>query len=304
VWNWSIACLLVGLLVPGCGGPKAALQADNQRLQTQVNELRAQARDQRRTIRDLENQLFLMKDRAETAEVAVGRTGDEPALPVEVLEPVPEPAGGDPDYQVVGVDEDGNEIVYVGEAARDRSVAPRLERYTNEPARDLPPAPAGPPITDSGDRITVTSKVPTIHNQLRRARTGRTDRSGARALYQRHYGALRNGDHAAAIAGFRGFLEAYPEHDYADNAQYWLGEAFYDQRKYKEAMREFRRVVKRYPRGNKVPDALLKIGYCYASLGETAKARDVLAQVARIYPASGAAKLAQRKLGELGGAKE
>lgn len=306
MWKWGITWGAALLLV-GCAGPQTGLKADNQRLQARVGELNAQARRDRGTIRDLENQVFLLEDKVETAQLERLRTA-EPSLPVEVLEPEPitEPSSG-PGYEIVGVDDEGNQIVYVGEAAKDRSITPRLDRYQLEGDDPQPASSArlpDVPVAADDDRIPVTSSVPTIDNQLRQARRApprhaAVNTEDARALYQRYYAALRAGKHTDAIAGFRAFVEQYPQHDYADNAQYWLGEAYYDQKDYKRAMREFRRVVKNHPRGNKVPDSLLKIGYCYAALKEVDKARDVLQQVMRVYPASGPAKLAERRLSEL-----
>lgn len=305
--KWAIAWSFLGLVLSGCGGSATALRSDNVRLQTKVNQLRAQVRSDRNKKRDLENQVFLLRDKMEqekheTADAA------EPPLPVEVLTPDQAPPS-DAGYQVVGVDDEGNQIVYVGDAASDRTVSPRLDKYLDDDTRSSrTPVRSGPPIVDPGadaasDRLRVTASVPTVASQMRHARRRSIEIDGARALYQRQYAALRAGDHASAIAGFRAFLQQYPHSDYADNAQYWLGEAFYDQRQYKLAMREFRRVINNYPRGNKVPDALLKIGFCYAALGETSKARDVLEQVTRVYPASNPGKLAQRRLAELAGGK-
>src|SRR5690606_34317546 len=98
------------------------------------------------------------------------------------------------------------------------------------------------------------------------------------------------------IASLRGFLATHPRHDYADNAQYWLGEAYYAQNDYRQALGEFRIVIETYPRGNKVPDALLKVGYCYQALGQTDKARAVLEQVVNLYPKSEPATLAATRL--------
>src|SRR5690606_19413745 len=84
-----------------------------------------------------------------------------------------------------------------------------------------------------------------------------------KAAYRQALDALRAGKHTEAIDGFRALVAAHPRHDLADNAQYWLGEAFYDQRRYRDALIEFRKVVDNHSRGNKVPDALLKIGYCH-----------------------------------------
>jgi len=58
-------------------------------------------------------------------------------------------------------------------------------------------------------------------------------------------------------------------------------------------------VADNHPQGNKVPDALLKLGYCYSQLGEADKARQVWEQVIRVYPKSNPATLATTKLSEL-----
>ena len=104
----------------------------------------------------------------------------------------------------------------------------------------------------------------------------------------------------AAITALRAFLDAYPRHDLADNAQYWLGEVYYDQKDWARATVEFRAVIERYPKGNKVPDAMLKLGYCFAAVGQPTKARAALEQVISVYPRSQPAQLAARKLEELG----
>jgi len=313
VLHHATAGLALALAVTGCAGPRQNLRSENHQLELTVGDLRAEARRERARVHDLENQVALLQDKLETAQLAAREGVPEPRLPVEVLEPAraAQPPA-DPDYKVVGVDDQGNEIVYVGDAARDTSVTPSMDDYDDAP-RPRPVA-AGPPITEprSGDdRIPVTGAVPTIDDQMRGARAGKPAPRPApvveadpETLYHRHQAALRAGHHAEAIAGFRDFLARFPHHDYADNAQYWLGEAYYDQKQYRQAMAEFRKVVKDYPRGNKVPDALLKVGYCYAALGEQDKARDVLGQVVALYPTSAPARLASQKLAELGGGKE
>jgi tol-pal system protein YbgF len=129
------------------------------------------------------------------------------------------------------------------------------------------------------------------------------DARGARAaqeLYRRALDALTAGQHADAAAGFREFLRLHPAHDFADNAQYWLGECYYDLKDYQTAAREFRRVVDRYPDGNKVADALLKLGYAELALGDEPAGRGTLEKLARQFPKADAAGRAQAKLAELG----
>ncbi|HEY2902726.1 MAG TPA: tol-pal system protein YbgF [Polyangia bacterium] len=117
-------------------------------------------------------------------------------------------------------------------------------------------------------------------------------------IYRDALEALRAGHHAAALAGFRRFLDRYPVHDYADNAQYWIGECYYDLRQYQAATREFRAVIERYPRGNKVPDAMLKLGFSHLALGQTADGRQVLDSLVHAFPKHEAATLATARLTE------
>ena len=95
-------------------------------------------------------------------------------------------------------------------------------------------------------------------------------------------------------------MQRYPGHDLADNAQYWLGEAFYDRKDFTRALAEFRATVDRFPGGNKVPDAMLKMGYCYLAMGQDDKARFTLQQVVAIYPGGEPALLAQQRLEHIG----
>lgn len=118
-------------------------------------------------------------------------------------------------------------------------------------------------------------------------------------LYRQALDALRAGDHKAAVEKFRHFVAKHPSHDYADNAQYWLGECFYDQKNYGEAIVEFRTVVEKFAGGNKVPDALLKMGFSHLLRGESAVGKAVLAELVRTYPKHAVTSLASAKLAEI-----
>lgn len=118
------------------------------------------------------------------------------------------------------------------------------------------------------------------------------DYKAAMVLYQ-------DGRYSEAEQAFGAIVSAHPNHDYADNALYWQGEAAYDQAHYADALAAFTKVVERYGGGNKAPDALLKIGLCYGRLGDAANARDVLTQLIAAYPSANASKIAKRKLDDL-----
>ena len=116
------------------------------------------------------------------------------------------------------------------------------------------------------------------------------------AAYQAAFGLLKNSQFDQAIAAFQQFLTTYPDSSLADNAQYWLGEAYYVNKSFPEALAAFQRVTTKYPQSRKVPDALLKVGYCYYELKQSQEAHDTLAQVVASYPDTPAGKLAQARL--------
>src|SRR3984957_14944736 len=68
-----------------------------------------------------------------------------------------------------------------------------------------------------------------------------------KAAYQAAFGLLKDGQYDGAIAAFGKFLATYPDSPLADNAQYWLGEAYYVNKSFPEAQNAFQRVVDKYP---------------------------------------------------------
>lgn len=116
------------------------------------------------------------------------------------------------------------------------------------------------------------------------------------ARYGRAFDALKASNYAAAITGMREFLGAYPDHELADNAQYWLGEAYYVTRDYENAIAAFTGVGERWPQSSKAPDALLKLGFAQFELKRFGAARQTLGQVGERYPGTDAARLAQERL--------
>ncbi|MFH1673230.1 MAG: tol-pal system protein YbgF [Pseudomonadota bacterium] len=114
--------------------------------------------------------------------------------------------------------------------------------------------------------------------------------------YKSAYAAYQKGLYEEAIALFNGFVEKYPEHDLADNSQYWIGECYYAIKDYQSALQAFKKVIEKYPDGNKMPDALLKTGYSSLALKDYQNARVYLARVVKDYPFSTAAQNAEIKL--------
>ena len=118
-------------------------------------------------------------------------------------------------------------------------------------------------------------------------------------LYQAAYETLRNGHNTRAIAEFKALLTEFPNGEYADNSQYWLGEAYKANQDFNSAKSAFSKVVSNYGGSPKVPDALLKLGYIELDQNNKAKARDYLTKVTVSYPGTTAAHLAAKKLMQL-----
>jgi tol-pal system protein YbgF len=124
-----------------------------------------------------------------------------------------------------------------------------------------------------------------------------------KASYQSAFNLLKDGQYERAIGAFQKFMATYPDSSLADNAQYWLGEAFYVNKAYPEALSAFQRVVDKYPQSRKLPDALLKIGYCRYEMKQLDSAREVLTQVATRYADTPAGRLAQQRLEKMAAEK-
>lgn len=118
----------------------------------------------------------------------------------------------------------------------------------------------------------------------------------ARASYQAAFDMLRDGQYAESASAFQQFLTSFPGDELADNAQYWLAETYYVQREFARALPEFEKVVASYPQSSKLPDALLKIGYCNYELDRFDAAREALTQVRDQYRGTTAARLADQRL--------
>jgi tol-pal system protein YbgF len=123
------------------------------------------------------------------------------------------------------------------------------------------------------------------------------------ANYQAAFQLLKDSQYDRAIAAFQNFLLSFPESSLAENAQYWLGEAYYVNKSFPEALAAFQRVADKYPQSRKLPDALLKVGYCDYELKQWQAARSVLAQVASTYPDTPAGRLAQQRLEKMAAEK-
>ena len=92
------------------------------------------------------------------------------------------------------------------------------------------------------------------------------------------------------------FLKRYPEHDLAVNAAYWIGETYYAEKNYEQAILQFEEIIQKYGDHPKVASAMLKQALAFESTGDQATAKLLLQRVIERYPLSDEAGKAKQKL--------
>jgi tol-pal system protein YbgF len=117
-----------------------------------------------------------------------------------------------------------------------------------------------------------------------------TDRG---ALYNLARQRLDQGQPARSRELFQDFLNRYPKDELAANAQYWLGETYYAEKKWNDAIVEFQKVLKEHKGSEKVPDALVKIGMSFQAQGDCQNALLFFDEVGQAHKAAPAAKTAR-----------
>lgn len=122
---------------------------------------------------------------------------------------------------------------------------------------------------------------------------------GERQDFELALAALRKGDFAAAQAGFVALLKQYPQSGYRSSALFWLGNAQYAARGYKEAITNFRAMVAADSQHLRAPEALLSTANCQIELKDPKGARRTLEELMRVYPHSEAASVAKERIGKL-----
>lgn len=254
-----VLALALGALLPACVGESQATKKHLSDLREALTELQnSHDRLEERVVAlELRARAEEHKKQAAAAAPAAAAPPDHPKLAVVKLAP------GDPQGDA-GVQPD---------------------------AIDVPPVDP-PPETDDGPRPVLTASghheghIEERHvSWLRAKRAAEADKQYKAAL-----ALVRKKQYGPALKALAVFVKRHPDHPYADNALYWSGECYCAEGKYEQAAKEFRELTQRYPVGNKVPDALLKLGMTEAHLGSEREARASFALLSQNYPRAAAAQ--------------
>ena len=166
----------------------------------------------------------------------------------------------------------------VGQAPAAQVTVPPASVPAVEPAGSVPSlAPAGSAAVVAAAPVTATQ-------------------AGEKEAYQAAFDTLKEGRYKAAKVELQAFLVKYPNGSFSGNAQYWLGEAHYVTRNFDQGIVEFEKVLNVFPGSNKVPDAMLKLGYTYYELKQYPQSKTVLQDLRTRFPDETASRLATKRL--------
>jgi tol-pal system protein YbgF len=154
-----------------------------------------------------------------------------------------------------------------------------------QPTMEEMPPPLTPGVTDS---LFPKSEPPAAANYG-------VDQRPEQA-YQTAYNDYVRGKYDLAIVEFNEFIKSFSDAELADNAQYWIAECYYAQKRFEDAKHEFEKVMRNYPGGDKIIAATLKLGYCQYEMGDVKAARATLEELVNRFPFSEEARSAEDRL--------
>lgn len=120
--------------------------------------------------------------------------------------------------------------------------------------------------------------------------------ASGKALYEKGLADVLGGKSADGRELLERFIRENPKHSLLPNAQYWLGESYYHEKRFPEAVVAFKEVHRLYPKHPKAAASLLKLGYSYSSLGDKGNAKFYMNVLVQDYPNSDPAALARKTL--------
>jgi tol-pal system protein YbgF len=166
-------------------------------------------------------------------------------------------------------------------------------------------------ITSMGERLTATNeRMERLSEQFAQVKKliedyqkgpalGPVQPGNPELLFAAAYADYARGNYDLALSEFKQYVETYPTSEMADNAQYWIGEILYAQKKLPEASAAFEQVKIVSPNGDKTPAALYKRAMVLMDMGRRDEAVVQLLAVYKDYSKSKEAELALQKLMEV-----
>src|SRR5215510_6139951 len=166
-------------------------------------------------------------------------------------------------------------------------------------------------VTSIGERLTATNErierlseqsallKKLIENISKVPVLDKMDPGNPDQLFAAATGDYFRGNYDLALSEFKTYVETYPSSEMADNAQYWIGEILYAQKKLTEAVAAFEKVKTISPNGDKTAIALYKRATALLDMGRREEAVIQLLAILKDYSKTKEGELALQKLQEI-----
>lgn len=260
--------VVVGAWLCGCGAAgsnahaRSASDADS--VEAELTSLRAELDAKETELRTTRGQLALARAEAQELRAGSGRASEPPP-------PTRTPSNAKPPWLA--------KPVTVATPAGDREVLSVFEGERLDTTGDIPDLPA---FIEEDTLAAPAAKASAVED------------TGVEA-YRRGLDLIREQRFDEARQAFSAFLDVHPNHTYADNALFWRGELHFLRGEYGPALADFLTIERHHPWGNKLPDALFRIGQIYRKRGDETRARAYFDKVREQFPDTAAARLALRE---------
>lgn len=278
LWLWLVMC------VAGCASsapPPGSAASETDRA-SDVRELARSQSDQARRISELEARIALLENEARRAR---GPT-ERPSSTVRIGEAAPQE---EREAELALTNAQLSEAGNAGSQRRPNLRVHGKSSRRTESNADLPPV----PVTNE------TLPVVPLPQERRNAKLAEVEAAAvsdsATSDYRAALRLLRERRFEEAGLALSKFVSDNPDHALLDRAMYWLAEVRYATRDYREALAGFENVLKRFPKSEKTPDTLYKLGMCWRRLGSEEQARSYFRRLRTEFPNSEAANLASRE---------
>ena len=182
----------------------------------------------------------------------------------------------------------GSQLAMRGAAPVGSGRSPRPPADVMPPGTVVPPPPDRPsgPGTLTPPGVTLGGSD-SVAGNFRPPSAGALPPRSASDQYNAAFGLLKKADYSAAEGALKEFMAKYPNDALAGSAQYWLGETYYARARYPEAASAFAEGYKKYPKGVKAADDLLKLGMALARANQKQNACVAFAQLDHDFPHPG-----------------
>jgi tol-pal system protein YbgF len=176
-----------------------------------------------------------------------------------------------------------------------------VSAYNNDAATQV--ASMGERITEANERLERLSEQfaalkKVIEDSQNQPAFAQITPGSPEQLFAVAYSDYSRGNDALALSEFQQYVETYPDSDLADNAEYWIAEILYAQKRYQDAVDVFSRVFNISPKGDKAVIALYKRALALEEMGRHDEAVAQLNAIVKAYPKRQESEMAKQRLQE------